>query len=447
MTLNNVTTNENNSVVLEFSIDQAVFEAAVAKVYAKQVKNITIPGYRKGKAPRKIIEAMYGKGVFYEDALNDILPAEYDAALKESGAEAVSRPDFEVVSMEGDVQMKATIFVKPDTTIDGYKGLAVDRILPPVTDEDIDADIKATQRRNARTIEITDRAAQTDDIVTIDYVGTVDGAEFEGGKADGHNLKLGSGSFIPGFEDQIVGHNIGDEFDVNVTFPEDYHAEDLKGKAAVFHVKLNAIKFDELPELDDEFAKDVSDFDTFAAYREDVAKKIAERRENYANNDVEEALSKKLAELLEADIPEVMYENETENCVRDYDYRMRMQGLDLQTYFKYTGQTLDTLRANFRPQAENNVKVRLALEKIAELEGITVTDEEIEEELKKMAEGYQMELDQIKAQVPTDSVKADLLVRNAMKFVHDNAVVTDKEKADEPAAEEEEKAADEEPKA
>jgi len=442
MKLINVNEVEKNVVEIEFSIDRPVFEEAVTKEFKKNQKNIALPGFRKGKAPRAMVEKMYGKGVFYEDALNALLPTEYEAALKESGAEAVSRPEFDIVSMEEDVVLKAKIFIKPEVEVTEYKGIAADRVIKKVTAEDVDADIKRVQERNSRTVDVTDRAAQLEDTVVIDYVGTVDGVEFAGGKAEGHNLKLGSGQFIPGFEDQIVGHNIGDEFDVNVTFPEEYHAEDLKGKAAVFAVKLNGIKFTELPELDDEFAKDVSEFNTFDEYKADVESKIADRYLKAADSAVEEKLLDAILEKFEADIPEVMYDNETENMVRDYDNRMRMQGLDLATYFKYTGQTLESLREQFKPQAERAVKIRLALEKIAALENIVVTDEEIEAEYKRIADAYGMEADKVKESLPADAHTGDLKIQNALKFVRENAVITDKD-ADEVKAAEEAAAAEE----
>ena len=442
MKLINVNEVEKNVVEIEFSIDRPVFEEAVTKEFKKNQKNIALPGFRKGKAPRAMVEKMYGKGVFYEDALNALLPTEYEAALKESGAEAVSRPEFDIVSMEEDVVLKAKIFIKPEVEVTEYKGIAADRVIKKVTAEDVDADIKRVQERNSRTVDVTDRAAQLEDTVVIDYVGTVDGVEFAGGKAEGHNLKLGSGQFIPGFEDQIVGHNIGDEFDVNVTFPEEYHAEDLKGKAAVFAVKLNGIKFTELPELDDEFAKDVSEFNTFDEYKADVESKIADRYLKAADSAVEEKLLDAILEKFEADVPEVMYDNETENMVRDYDNRMRMQGLDLATYFKYTGQTLESLREQFKPQAERAVKIRLALEKIAALENIVVTDEEIEAEYKRIADAYGMEADKVKESLPADALTGDLKIQNALKFVRENAVITDKD-ADEVKAAEEAAAAEE----
>jgi len=439
MKLINVNNVETNVVEIEFTIDRDVFEAAVTAEFKKNAPKMNIPGFRKGKAPRAIIEKMFGKGVFYEDALNAVIPNEYEAALKESGAEAVSRPEFDVVSMEGDIQLKAKFFIKPEVEVKEYKGLAADRVIKKVTEDDVNADIKRVQERNSRTVDVTDRAAQLEDTVVIDYVGTVDGVEFQGGKAEGHNLKLGSGQFIPGFEDQIVGHSIGDEFDVNVTFPEEYHADELKGKAAVFAVKLNGIKYTELPELDDEFAKDVSEFDTFAEYKADVESKIADRYMKAADAALEEKLIEKLLETFEAEVPECMIDNECENMVRDYDNRMRMQGLDLATYFKYTGQTLESMREQFRPQADRSVKTRLALEYVANTESIAVTEEEMDEEFKRIADAYGMEVEKVKESIPADVLTEDLKIRNALKFVRENAVVTDRD-ADEVAAEEAAKA-------
>ncbi len=435
MKLINVADVEKNVVEIEFSIDRDVFEAAVTAEFKKNQPKMNIPGFRKGKAPRAIIEKMYGKGVFYEDALNAVIPEAYEAALKESGADAVSRPEFDVVSMEEDIVLKAKFFIKPEVEVTDYKGIEADRVIKQVTDADVDEDIKRVQQRNSRTVDVEDRAAQLEDTVVIDYCGSVDGVEFEGGKAEGHNLKLGSGQFIPGFEDQIVGHSIGDEFDVNVTFPEEYHAADLAGKAAVFAVKLNGIKYTELPELDDEFAKDVSEFETLDEYKADVKAKIADRYAKAADSALDEKLLDKVLEKFVAEVPEVMFANEAENMLRDYDNRMRMQGLDLATYFKYTGQTLESMRAQFMPQAERSVKIRLALEKIAALENIVVTEEEIDAEFQRIADAYGMEKDKVKESIPADTLTEDLRIQNALKFVRENAVVTDK-------AEEEAKADD-----
>lgn len=412
---------EKSGYTLEFSVSREIYDKAEAEVYKKKVKTMNVPGFRKGKAPKHVIESLYGKGVFFEDAINECIPDAFDAAVKEAGLAIVGSPSFDLVSADGDIVLKATGFVKPEVTIDGYKGLEAEKNVLPVTDEDVEREINNVRERNARTIDITDRAAENGDTVNIDYEGSVDGVPFDGGKAEGHDLKLGSGAFIPGFEDQIVGKNIGDEFDVNVTFPEEYHAKELAGKAAVFKVKLNSIKHDELPAADDEFAKDVSEFDTLAEYKADVKSKMEKKNEETADRAFENALADKLAEILVAEIPEPMFVAETENYLRDYDSRLRMQGLDLKTYFKYTGMDLDTLRRDLRPQAEKQVKVRLALEKIAALEALTATDEEVEEEYKRISDAYNVPVEQVKNMVAADDIKADLLVGKAMKLVKENA--------------------------
>ena len=371
---------------------------------------------------------MYGKEVFYEDAINEIIPEAYAEAVKEVPETIVSRPEFDIESIdENGVVLVATFFVKPEVEIKDYLGIAVNRPILNVTDEDIANELERVQNRNARMIEITDRAAALEDVVTIDFEGFVDGVAFDGGKAEGHSLKLGSGQFIPGFEDQIVGKNIGEEFDVVVTFPADYHAENLAGKEATFKCKLNAIKFNELPELDDEFAKDVSEFDTLDEYKADIKKHLEEENKKHADAHVDEELIKALIEKLEGDIPECMFENETENFVRDYDNRLRMNGLDLKTYFQYTGMDLDTLRKQMRPDAERQVKTRLALEKIAALEGIAVSDKDIAEEYTRLAEMYGMEIDKIKEVVEADAVAEDLKVKRAVELVREKAVITETE--------------------
>ena len=413
-----------NQYCVTFDASREAFDAACSKAYKKAVKNIMIPGFRKGKAPRAIIEKMYGKEVFYEDAINDIIPEAYEDAIKDFDKVIVSRPEFDVETIdENGVVLTAKFFVKPDVEIKDYKGIEVTRKVTEVTDADVEADLNRVRERNARMIEVTDRASAMGDVVNFDYEGFVDGVAFDGGKAEGHDLKLGSGQFIPGFEDQLVDRSIGDEFDVNVTFPEEYHASELAGKPAVFKCKMNGIKFNELPELDDEFAQD-NNFDTLDAYKADIKAKLEERNNKAADADVEEQIMVSLMEKLEADIPEVMFENETENFVRDYDNRLRMNGLDLKTYFQYTGLDLDTIRKQMRPDAERQVKVRLALEKIALLEGINVSDEEVEAEYGRLAEAYGMEIDQVKAAVEADAVAADMKVKKAVDFVKENAVVT-----------------------
>ncbi|MCQ2424171.1 MAG: trigger factor [Clostridia bacterium] len=421
---------EKNLYEITFSIDHDTFEKAVNAAYRKSVKNINIPGFRRGKAPRAIIEKMYGKGVFYEDAINDLIPTVYPDAAKESGLDIVGQPEFDIDTIdENGAVLKAKVYTKPEAKIEGYKGIAVTKTVAPVTDADVDADIERVRERNARMIEVTDRAAENGDIANIDYKGSVDGKLFDGGSAEKYDLTLGGGQFIPGFEDQIVGHKIGEEFDVNVKFPEDYHAEELKGADAVFACKLNGLKVKELPALDDEFARDVSDFDTLDAYKADVKAKLEEKNEKAADADVEEQLINALIEKLDADIPEVMYVQETENFVRDYDNRLRMQGLDLSTYFKYTGMTLDQLRAQMRPDAERQVKTRLALETIAKLENVTVADDEVEEEMKRLADAYGMELDKVKELVEREGVEADLKVKKAVEIVKNSADVSAKKPA------------------
>lgn len=415
-----------NQVELEFTIEKEAFDKAVDAAYRKNVGKMNVPGFRKGKAPKAIIEKMYGKGVFYDDALNTLIPDAFEAALDEAGEKPVGQPEFDIVSLEGDVVIKAAFPVKPEVTVKNYKGYAVERTVAPTTDEEVDAEIAQVRSRNSRTVDITDRPAADGDIAVIDYEGFVDGKPFEGGKGEKHNLTLGSGQFIPGFEAQIVGHNPGDEFDVVVTFPEDYHAKDLAGKEATFKTVLHEIKFNELPALDDDFAKDVSEFDTFDEYKADVKAKITDRHVKAADAEVEEKLIDELIDNLEADIPEAMFVNETENQLRDYDNRLRMQGLDLGTYLKYTGLDLDKMREQFRPRAERQVKTRLALEKIAELENLTVTDEDTEAEIKKIADMYGLETDKVKEQVSPDMLAEDIKVGKAVDIVKANAVITDK---------------------
>ena len=408
-----------NQYEIEFSVDKETFDSAVSAVFNKKKASISVPGFRKGKAPRHIIEKLYGKGVFYEDALNEVMPVAYEAAVKEAELDTVGQPEVDVVSIDDNgVVLKAKVFVKPEVEIADYLGIKVEKTVIEVSDDEVDAEIQRVRERNGRTVEVTDRAAQNGDTVNIDYAGSVDGVAFAGGTAEKQDLKLGSGQFIPGFEDQIVGKNIGDEFDVNVTFPTEYHAEELAGKAAVFHCVLHSIKATELPELDDEFVKDVSsDFDTLDEYKADVKANIQKRKEANADRELEEKLCEELINKLVADIPEPMFAAETENFVRDYDNRLRSQGLDLSTYFKYTGLTLEQLREQMRPMAEKQVKVRLALEKIAELENVTVSDETIDGEYQRIADSYNVPLEQVKAMIDSKDIAADMKVKGAMDLV------------------------------
>ena len=410
-----------NQVELEFTIEKEAFDKAVDAAYRKNVGKMNVPGFRKGKAPKAIIEKMYGKGVFYDDALNALIPDAFEAALDEAGEKPVGQPEFDIVSLEGDVVVKAAFPVKPEVTVKNYKGYAVERTVAPTTDEEVDAEIAQVRSRNSRTVDITDRPAADGDIAVIDYEGFVDGKPFEGGKGEKHNLTLGSGQFIPGFEAQIVGHNPGDEFDVVVTFPEDYHAKELAGKEATFKTVLHEIKFNELPALDDDFAKDVSEFDTLAEYKADLKAKIQKRKEAEADRVFEGKLADALVEKLEVALPEAMVNAEAENMLRDYDMNLRQNGLDLKTYLKYTGKELNDLREDFKPRAEKQLKLRLALEKIAQKENLSVTEEEIEKEIADLAAAYNMSADDVKAYVAKEDLENDLLSRKAMDLVKSTA--------------------------
>lgn len=424
---------EKNVVELKLSIDKASFEEAVNKVYKKKVGKINVPGFRPGKAPKSIIEKMYGKGVFYEDAIDMLLPDAYEAAVKEAGITVVSRPEFDIESIEGDVILKAKVYVKPEVEINDYIGLKAEKKVEAVSDEQVEHEIMHVRERNAREVEITDRPAKLGDTVKIDFDGSVDGVPFEGGKGENYDLKLGSGQFIPGFEDQIAGKNIGEEFDVNVTFPEDYHAKELAGKPAVFKTLIHSITYSELPEEDDEFAKDVSEFETLAEYKADLKAKMEKRNEEKADRDVEGQLADALIAKLEGEIPDAMYETEVENMLYDYEQNMRAQGLDMQTYLKYTGQKLEDVKAQLKPNAERQVKLRLAFEKIAEKEKLEVSEEKLEKEYKDLAEAYGMEVEKIKETVSADMMKTDLILKVAADFVKEKAEIT-AAKAKKPAA-------------
>lgn len=416
---------DTNRWELEVEVGAEQFEDAIARVFKREAKKIQIPGFRKGKAPRAFVEKYYGEQVFYEDAVNLLVPGAFEEAIKEAGLDAIQDDaDLEIVSIgkEG-FTFKGKVTTKPEVSIADYKGIEVKKPKVDVTEEDVDKEVEKVRERNSRMITVEDRAAQLQDTAVIDFEGFVDGKEFEGGKGENFSLSLGSGQFIPGFEDQVVGHHTGDTFDVTVTFPEDYHAEDLKGKEAVFKVTVHEIKAKELPEFDDEFVKDVSDFDTIADYREDLKKKLTESREKAADDEVENALIDALIEKLQADIPEAMFKNQAEESVREFEYRLRSQGIDFDMYAKYTGMDRDAIRASVRPQAERQVKIRLALEKIAELENLKPTEEELAAQYEKMAKAYEMEADKIKAFIPEEDVAKDLSVEKAIAFVRDNAKI------------------------
>ncbi len=427
MSLKTATKKENNRVELEIEVDAATFGAAVNAAYKKDVKKMNVPGFRKGKAPRAMIEKIYGTGVFYETAMNDVYPTALDEAIKESGYTYVEdKIDLDVVSVGAEgLVFKATITVKPEVTVEGYKGIKVTKPSVAVSDEDVEKELTRLQERNARMVSVEDRGAEMGDTVTFDFEGFVDGEAFEGGKAENHALELGSGQFIPGFEEQLVGVTVDAELDVNVTFPEEYHAEELAGKPAVFKCKVHKIEKKELPEIDDELIKDGSDFDTVEEFKADAEKRLTEQREKVADDAIDEQLVDALIAGMTADIPAAMIENTIDERVQDFAYRLKSQGLSLDLYMQYTGMDKDAFRDGFREQAEKQVKVRLALEAVAKLENIEVTEEDVEAEYAKFAEQYNMEIDQVKAAIPAAALTEDLGVSKAMAWIKDNAEITE----------------------
>lgn len=421
--LNNSTKLEDaNKFELEVAVDKETFTAATTRAYKKQVKSINIPGFRKGKAPKHIIERMYGKGVFYDDAIEDTYPA----ALGEAAAEAklnvvaVENIDIKEVSDDG-YSFTATVVVAPELTVDGYKEIEVEKKSTEVTDEMVEEELQAVRERNGRMVTVEDRAAQNGDTAVIDFEGFVDGEAFEGGKAENYNLRLGDGNFIPGFEEAIVGHETGEEFTIDVTFPEDYNAENLAGKAAQFKIKLHEIKTKELPEVDDEFVKDVSEKDTLEEYKEELKEKVAKRLEEEAEKDFDNQLTDKLTELATEEIPEAMYINEVNEMINQFDMQLRSQGMNLDTYCQYTGMDKGVLEATYRPQAEKRVKLRLVLEAIVRQEAIEVDSEAIEEEYNRLAEAYNMKSEEVKNFIAEEALAQDLKVEKAMQLVRDSA--------------------------
>ncbi len=415
---------ETNTHELVIAVDKETFESAVAKVYKKQVKNINVPGFRKGKAPRNIIEKMYGADVFYDDAMQDCYPAALDAAATEADLKVVAVTNVEVQEVSADgFTFKATCIVEPEIEIKDYKGIEIEKKSTEVTDELVNEEIDRVRERNSRMVTVEDRAAQMGDITVIDFEGFVDGVAFEGGKAENFNLELGSGNFIPGFEEQIVGHSTDEEFTIDVKFPEEYHSEELKGKDSQFKIKLHEIKVKELPEVDDEFVKDVSEKDTLDEYKEEIKENIAKRLEAEAEKDVDDQLVEKVLEKVEGEIPEVMYDNEVNNMLREMDMRLRSQGMDMNTYMQYTGMNPESVKAMYLPEATKRVKMRLALEKIAQLENITPSEDDINAEYNRLAEAYQMEADKVKEAIPAEALTQDLAVEMAMKLVKDNAKI------------------------
>ena len=424
---------EKSMVELQFSIDAETFKAAVNNAFKREGKKYAIPGFRKGKAPRHMIEKMYGSDIFHYDAVNDLFPEAYEAAVKEAKIDVVGRPDPEVVSMsEADgVVLKVKVAVKPEVELGEYAGLTVTKEAKNVNEADVDAEVKRMQDRNGRLLT-REGAAENGDTVDIDFEGFVDGKAFEGGKAEHYSLVLGSGSFIHGFEDQVVGHSAGEEFDVNVKFPEEYGAAELAGKDATFKIKLHEVKYKELPALDDDFAKDVSEYDTLDELKDSIRNNIKTNLDKQAEQKVENDLMDQVIANMKADIPDAMVDSRIDELVQDFEYRISQQGLKLADYLKYMGMNIEQFRAQFKEQADKQVKMRLAMEAIVAKEGITASDEEFEEEVKRIADAYKMEADKVKGIVDAAAVKADLAINKAIDFVKEKAnVVTAEPKEEE----------------
>lgn len=417
---------EKNMAKLTIEASAEDLEKAIEQAYQKQKKQISIPGFRKGKVPRQMVEKMYGKEVFYEDAANALIPDAYDKALEECEEDIVSSPKIEVTQIEAGKPFifTATVALKPEVKLGKYKGVKVDKIDTTVTDEEVDAEINKERENNARNITVEDRPVKDGDMTTLDFEGFVDGVAFEGGKGENYPLTIGSGAFIPGFEEQLVGAEIGKEVEVKVTFPEDYQAENLKGKDAVFKCTIKEIKEKQLPELDDEFASEVSEFETLAEYKEDIKKNLTEKKEKDAKNAKEDAAIKAAVEASEMEIPEAMLETQQRQMVDEFAQRITMQGLSMEQYFQFTGTNYQQMVEQVKPQAEERIKSRLVLEAIAKAENIEVTEEDYEKELETMADVYQMELDKVKelmGEREKKNIMQDLSVRKAAEFVAENA--------------------------
>lgn len=419
---------ETNVHEFEVAVDAKTFADAVTKVFQKESKKITLPGFRKGKAPRAMIEKFYGKEVFYEEAVRAVYPDAVESAINESGLDVVDvkTADMKIETIGDDgLTFKVKVVVKPVVAISEYKELPVTKKSTAVSDDEIAEELKRVQLRNSRLVAVEDRAAEKDDVAVIDFEGFIDGKAFQGGKGENYSLTLGAGQFIPGFEDQVIGHNVNDSFDVNVKFPEDYQAKELAGKDATFQVVLHEIKKRELPELDDEFAKDVSEFDTLDAYKANIKENLEKRKTSESEDDVKNQLIDQLIAHMTAEIPEEMFEQATENSLRDFGYRLSSQGMDIKMYMQYTGMDEDGMRKSFRPQAERQVKLRLALEQIAAQEQITPTAEEIEVEYKKIADSYKMDVDKVKPMIAEKDLAKDIAVEKAMTMVEESAAVTE----------------------
>lgn len=418
---------ENNVAILEISVSPEKLEEGIMKSYLKNVKKFNIPGFRKGKAPRKIIERHYGEAVFYEDAINIVCPDAYDEAVKEHNLDPVDRPDIDIVEIESGKGLifKATVTVKPEVALGQYKGIEAAKKEYNVTDEDVNKEIDAMREKNARLVEVTDRPVKNGDITIIDFKGFVDDNQFEGGTSENHNLEIGSGQFIPGFEEQLVGAELGKEIDVNVQFPEDYRSEELAGKPAVFKVTVKEIKEKQLANLDDELAKDVSEFDTLEDLKADIRKKREEESKRLEKQQYEDEVINKVVENATADIPEVMVDAQVNIMLRDFDYQLRYQGLDLETYLKYMNMDIDKLKESYKDVAKSRVKSQLVLEKIAEVEGVAATEEDMNEEIEKTAKHYKQDLEKFKKTLKEDEIsyiKDGIIVQKTIDFLVENSV-------------------------
>lgn len=415
---------DKNVVSFEFTVSADEFEKGVEKAYRKNVGKINIQGFRKGKAPRKIIERYYGAEIFYEDAVNIVLPDAYDNAVKENNIFPVDQPEIDIkgeIEKGKAITFTAKVTVKPEFELGEYKGVKAQKVTSRVLKKDIEAELEKKREMNSRMVPVEDRPIEKDDVANIDFEGFCDGVPFDGGKGEGFDLTIGSGQFIPGFEEQLIGKNIGDEVDVNVTFPEEYHAEELKGKPALFKIKINSIKVKELPELDDEFAKDVSEFDTLEDLKKDIKENLSKAGKENAAHKTEENVINAVCDATEIDIPDAMINSQIDKMLRDFDMNMRYQGLNLEQYLKYTGMTVDKMRAQFKDDAAKNVKTSLVLEKICEAEGIDASEDEINKEYESMAESNGMKIEDIKKYVSEDDVKETIKARNTIKFLVDNA--------------------------
>lgn len=439
-----VETMEHNTAKLTIEVPAEELSAAIKTVYNKQKKNISIPGFRKGKVPQAMVERMYGAGVFYEDAANELIPKAYEDASKESGLDIVSRPKIEVTQIEKGKPFifTAEVATKPEVTLGDYKGLEVEKQDTTVSDEDVQKALEREQEQNSRLVTVEDRPVEKGDLVTLDYAGTVDGVAFDGGSAEGQELEIGSNTFIPGFEDQLIGTNIGDEKDVEVTFPEEYHAKDLAGKAAVFHCTIHNIQKKELPELNDEFAEDVSEFDTLEEYKADIRKNLEESKENSAKQARKDQAASKAAQNAQIDIPDLMVDSQAEQLLENLANNLRSQGMDFATYLQYTGQNYEQARVSMKPQAEQQIRTRLTLEAVAAAEHLEASDEEVDTEIETMAKNYGIELDRMKeiiAGEERENLRSDLEVRKAADFLGEHAVEvekTEEEKTNDAANEE-----------